>query len=78
MRKDANDIFYRHSSNWSTARDINAIVNSLCLDALVIVFCAVEVPLGLVFSTRSPTSSDFHSTIPTERGLREVRLRLEK
>lgn len=44
---------------------VNTIVNSLCLDAPVIVFCAAEAPLGLVFSTSSLRSSDFHPTIPT-------------
>lgn len=37
-------------SNWSTTRDVNTIVNSLCLGAPVIVFCAAEAPLGLASS----------------------------
>lgn len=40
--------FYVHRIG--AAHDVNTIVNSLCLDAPVIVFCAVEAPLGIVFS----------------------------
>jgi len=42
--------YFTYARRTGTTRDVNTIVNSLCLDVPVIVFCAAEAPLELVFS----------------------------
>lgn len=58
--------YFSYARRTGAARDVNTIVNSLCLDAPVIVFCAAEAPLGLVFSREDRDLPIFTRLFPRE------------